>query len=144
MSQSNGVIRIGRKGRCKFCIGDENDERKLPEFEIDVVDTFQQWLIIDDEMRPEADENGDRTIAAKDVPDYHAKARLFLKDIGAGDVTTAEAMEFIARLQEKFHELAANFRPRLSKEREPQGTSEPALQFSEEESLRSVKTEASS
>lgn len=144
MSASNGVIRIGRKGLKKFAIGEENDPRALPVFEVDVVVAFQNWLMVDDEFRPEEeDDKGNRSIPIQRMGDYHEAARRFTLELvmagGGGNpddnnaITTAEALDFIARLRECYDELADFFRPKLRREPESQGSSEEAsLVFSEE------------
>lgn len=139
MSGSNGVIRIGRKGMRKFAIGDEDDPRCLPVFEVDVVVAFQRWLEIDDGFRPaEEDKDGLRMVAQADMPAYHAGAVAFVKELGGGDVTVAEALDFIARLREQYDELAHFFRPRSREERSSPGSSaapSATLQFLEEPAI---------
>lgn len=133
MSQTNGVIRVGRKGRRKFAIGDETDERKLPVFEIDVVSAFQRWLTIDDEFREGSEE---RTIPLARVPEWHDAARNFVAECGGcetGDqITVAEALDFLARLREEYDGLADFFRPKSREKQESPASSEPGLVFSEE------------
>lgn len=125
MSSNNGtgVIRIGRKGLKKFAFGDN------PVFEVDVVVAFQRWLVIDDSFRTT---DGDRRIPVADVPAYHAAAQGFIAELGGGEVTTAEALDFLARLREQYDELADFFRPKLREERDSPDTSEAGLRFSEE------------
>jgi hypothetical protein len=139
MSANNGVIRIGRKGLRKFAIGEENDPRQLPAFEVDVVDAFQQWIGIDDSLRPlTPDEDGNRSISTADMPTYHQAAVEFVESLGglpyAHKLTKAEALDFIARLREQYNELAVFFRPKSLQERDSPATSEaPSLHFSAEE-----------
>ena len=46
MSESNGVLRIGRQGRKKFQFGDDD-----PAFEIDVIDVYNQFSETDLKLR---------------------------------------------------------------------------------------------
>ena len=122
--QSNGVIRIGRKGVKKFAFGDEGEP-----FEVDVVTAFQRWISIDEGYRQE-----DFTIQNDQMADYHSHARDFVEELGGGKVTTAEALDFIARLREQYDEVAAFFRPKSRAERDSPDSSEVGLRFSAEES----------
>ncbi len=135
MSGNNGVIRIGHKGKKKFAFGDG------PVFEVDVVVAFQHWIQVDESFRPEEDAQGGRPIPLDRTPEYHQAAVDFAQEcVAEADpraivVTTAEALDFIARLREQYDELAVFFRPRSSEERESPGTSEaPLARFSAEES----------
>jgi hypothetical protein len=135
MSSSNGVIRIGRKGIRKFAFGDDG-----PPFEVDVVVAFQKWIMIDDEFRStELNENGNRIIPLERMPEFHQAAIAFVEQLrggpisGEGLITTAEALDFIARLREQYDELADFFQPRSLEERDSPGTSEVELRFSQEE-----------
>lgn len=131
MSQSNGVIRIGRKGRRRFAFGDDGAP-----FEVDIVVAFQNWIEIDNNFRPEEeDANGSRAVPLVDMPAYHAAAVAFVKGLSGDntlEITVAEALDFIARLREAYDDLARFFRPKSSDERASPDTSEPALQFSTE------------
>lgn len=133
MSSSNGVVRIGRKGTKKFAFGEDG-----PVFELDVVVAFQRWIEVDSTFRPEdTDTGGSRDIAAADMPAYHQAAVHFAKEcVGDMDapVTTAEALDFIARLREQYDDLVTFFRPRSSEERASPATSEVGseLRFSVE------------
>lgn len=81
MSEGNGVIRIGRKGRKKFAFGDDGQP-----FEVDVVRVFQQWIEIDDGFRPdEEDAQGRRPIPLTDMPAYHDAAVTFVKELASAD-----------------------------------------------------------
>lgn len=128
MSANNGVIRVGRKGLKKFAFGDEGAP-----FEVDVVVAFQEWICIDDGFREQSD---DRTIATSDMPAYHRAAVEFVARLAntpsAGEITTAEALEFIARLREQYDEMATFFQPKLREEPDSPATSEAELQFSVE------------
>jgi hypothetical protein len=136
---NNGVIRVGRKGLRQFAIGEEGDARALPVFEIDVVVAFQQWIAIDDSFRPpQPDAEGNRSIPLESMPAYHAAQVAFVEGLGgpvyAGKLTTAEAIDFIARLRECYDDLAVFFRPKLREERESPATSEgTSLRFSAED-----------
>ncbi len=131
MSANNGVIRIGRKGLKKFAFGDDG----LP-FEVDVVVAFQEWVSIDESFRPtEVDADGDRLIPTDQMTAYHAAAVDFAHGLSGpeqGSITTAEALDFIARLREQYDELAVFFRPKLQEERASPDTSEAELRFSVE------------
>ncbi len=118
MSKSNGVLRVNRKGRQKCAFGEEGSPGEVV-FEVDVVDTFQQWIDVDEGFRADTE---DRTI--EDMPAYHRAAVEFVRRL-AGDaatqtnftITTAEALDFLARLREVYDDLAAFFRPRSPEER---------------------------
>lgn len=128
MSTSNGVIRIGRKGLKKFAFGDDGRP-----FEVDVVVEFQRWVEIDDSFRPpEPDEEGLRRIPAKDMGEYHKAAVGFVFSLSNTEVTTAEALDFIARLREQYDELASFFRPKLREEQDSPVSSGAELRFLEE------------
>jgi hypothetical protein len=131
MSNDNGVIRVGRKGRKKFAFGEDGEP-----FEVDVVVAFQQWIAIDEQFR---DRTEDQSIATADMPNYHESAVAFAKSYatdpvsGAGpDITTAEALDFIARLREQYEAVADFFRPRLREKPDSSATSEAELRFSVE------------
>ena len=130
MSANNGVIRIGRKGFKKFAFGEEGEP-----FEVDVVVAFQKWIAVDETIRQQ---EGDRegSILTEDMPTYHAAAVEFVKEVSNGqEVTTAEALDFLARLREQYDELIVFFRPRSQEELDSPDTSEaPSLRFSVEES----------
>ena len=130
---SNGVIRIGRKGIKKFAIGEEGDPRALPVFEVDVVVAFQEWVNIDETFRPDMpDADGNRHILAEGMPAYHQAAVGFVARLGGGEVTTAEALDFMARLREEYDKLADFFLPKSSVAPESPDTSEAELRFSVE------------
>lgn len=131
-NNGSGVIRIGRKGVKKFAFGDDGEP-----FEVDVVVAFQEWVGIDDQFRERTD---DRTILTADMPEYHRAAVDFVHRLmseGNGKPTTAESLDFIARLREQYDEVAAFFVPKLREEPGSPGTSledlETELQFSVEE-----------
>ena len=138
MSSNNGVIRVGRKGRKKFAFGEDG----IP-FEVDVVVAFQQWIGIDDQFREHSE---DRTISVADMATYHQAAVSFVKELVAEGtyggtnpppnenlhLTTAEALDFIARLREQYDEVAAFFQPKSRDEPDSQGTSAAELRFSTE------------
>lgn len=130
MSESNGVIRIGRKGIKKFAFGDG------PVFEVDVVVAFQRWVVIDDSFRPvPANPEEGRPIPVAEIPTYHEAGRSFVAELSGynpEDITTAEALDFLARLREQYDELATFFRPKLRDEQDSPATSGAALHFSEE------------
>lgn len=140
MSESNGVIRVGRKGLKKFAFGDDG-----PPFEVDVVVAFQRWVSIDDSFRPEEEnEEGGRPIPNSSMEEYHRAAVMFVNELAGGvqptgsrvgpysRITTAEALDFIARLREQYDELANFFRPKLRESSDSPATSGVEHQFSEE------------
>lgn len=128
MSASNGVIRIGRKGIKKFAFGEDG-----PVFEVDVVGAFQRWIAIDESFRGDSGEEKVKTI---DMPQYHQAAVTFAEELGGpaytGKVTIAEALDFKARLQEQYEELADFFRPKSREKPDSLGTSGAELRFSVE------------
>lgn len=126
MNTTNGVIRIGRKGIKKFAFGEDGAP-----FDVDVVVAFQEWIGIDDKFRERSE---DRSILTMDMPAYHQAATDFAIRLSGGVVTTAEALDFIARLREQYDEVAAFFQPKSREERVSPATSEAELRFSMEES----------
>ena len=136
MSANNGIIRIGRKGLKKFAFGEDG-----PPFEVDVVMAFQQWIGVDESFRPEEEgPNGTRSIPVDRIPEYHKKAVEFAALWASNyqgcdkvpDITTAEALDFIARLREQYDELADFFQPKLREKPASHDTSETELLFSTE------------
>lgn len=125
MSASNGVIRIGRKGIKKFAFGEDGAP-----FDVDVVVAFQEWINIDARFRNE--ETG--LIPHTDMPAYHAAAVEYAIRLSGGPVTTAEALDFVARLREQYDELIDFFQPRSREKLDSPDTSEAhsELQFSAE------------
>lgn len=124
MSQTNGVVRIGRKGMVKFAIGEDG-----PPFDLDVVRVFDEWAQIDQSYR---DENG---VIAKDQIIAWSGARgsfvqKLLNDVytmyvgvAAPTLTGAEVGDFMARLTEEVDKLRSFFEPRLqNKPTSPEGT----------------------
>lgn len=134
MSSGNGVIRVGRKGKKKFAFGEDGEP-----FEVDVVVAFQEWIAIDDSFR-EHEDREDRTVAVADMARYHQAAVDFAVASTGGNphavpaegITTAEALEFIARLREQYDELADFFVPRKREEPASPATSGAELRFSME------------
>jgi hypothetical protein len=133
MSANNGVIRVGRKGKKKFAFGDDGAP-----FEVDVVVAFQQWIAIDESFREQSE---DRSIRTADMAAYHKAAVEFVKELSRDDrtlqtqeITTAEALDFLARLREQYDELADFFRPKLRDEQDSPASSGVELRFSAEES----------
>lgn len=130
---SDGVIRVGRKGKKKFAFGEDGAP-----FEVDVVVAFQAWVCTDDQYR---DQFEDRSIPTTSMPGYHALAVDFVRGLATSpitgevpEVTTAEALDFIARLREQYDEVAAFFLPRSRDEQDSPDTSEVELKFSAEAS----------
>lgn len=129
MSANNGVIRVGRKGRKKFAFGEGEP------FEVDVVVAFQEWIGIDDSFREQSE---DRSIQTATMPEYHQAALSFVQRLAGesagSDITTAEALDFIARLREQYDEVAVFFQPRSRDEPDLPATSVAELRFSTEPS----------
>lgn len=127
MSSNNGIIRIGRKGIKKFAFGEDG-----PPFEVDVVVAFQEWINKDKEFRQE----GSGEILSIDMPAYHTAAVEYVSRLSGAEITTAEALDFIARLREQYDELVSFFRPRSMERPGSPDTLEAAsgLRFSVEES----------
>lgn len=126
MSSNNGVIRVGRKGRKKFAFGEDGQP-----FEVDVVVAFQEWVCIDDQFRERSE---DRVILTSDMPAYHQTAVEFVTRLcgGVSVITTAEALDFIARLREQYDEVATFFQPRSREEPDLPAISAAELRFSTE------------
>ncbi len=140
MSASNGVVRISRKGKKKFAFGEEGSPGSEP-FEVDVVNTFHDWLAIDEEFRSqyEEDANGARPIPQSEMHKFHQAVVDFVENLRGKSterepVTTAEASDFLARLRECYDELVVFMRPKLREKQDSPVTSEATseLQFSEE------------
>lgn len=113
--KSNGVIRIGHKGVKKFAFGESGQP-----FEVDVVQAFQEWIGIDQSFR---DEEGKLPITA--MPSYNSAAKMFATNFNRGvEVTTGEALDFIARLREQWDELTDFFQPRSREKPSSPGASE--------------------
>lgn len=131
MSGDNGVIRIGRKGRRKFAFGEDGQP-----FEVDVVVALQEWICIDEQFR----QNDARDIALADMVEYHHSAVVFAERCANShldektNVTTSEALDFIARLRECYDEVVVFFQPKSREKRDSPDSSGAELQFSEEES----------
>lgn len=118
MSGSNGVLRISKKGRKKFAFGEEGSVGEC-QFELDVVVAFHEWIGVDETFRTE-----DRTISNDAA--YHAAAVEFAKKRSGNlalEISTAEALDFLARLREVYDDLAVFFHPRSPKERGSPDTS---------------------
>lgn len=142
MSENNGsgVIRIGRKGLKRFAFGDDGEP-----FEVDVVVAFQEWVGIDNDFRERSD---DRSILTQDMPAYHQAAVEFVERLAnpidalgdptskssaePGSITTAEALDFIARLREQYDEVAAFFQPKSRDEPDSSDTLAVEHRFSVE------------
>ena len=133
MSANNGVIRVGRKGRKKFAFGEDGKP-----FEVDIIVVWQQWICLDETFR---DKTEDRTIPLADMAEYHRAAMEFVKHLAtdpakpeeAPDITTTEALEFIARLREQYDEMVDFFRVKERAEPELSATSGAEMRFSVEE-----------
>lgn len=141
MSAKNGdgVVRIGRKGTKKFAFGEDGAP-----FEVDVVCAMHGWIAVDEQFRTEEETGSDGTvykvIPTADMNEYHAAAVGYVcslatkESVGSGkpEITTAEALDFIARLREEYDALADFFRAKRRKEEDSPDTSAAELRFSEE------------
>ncbi len=138
MSESNGVIRIGRKGLKKFAFGEETEGEEGKPFEIDVVAAFQAWVAIDETFRldgPDVSEEERYSIRTEDAAAYHAAAIAFVKSLGGNkvpNISVGEALDFVARLREQYDELVVFFRPKLREKPASPDISEAELRFSAE------------
>lgn len=137
MSGSNGVIRVGRKGRKKFAFGEEGTPGSEP-FEVDVVVAFQQYITLDESFRDQS-ENGDRTIPLAMMGEYHKTVVEFVQSLATNlatgeqpQLTTAEALDFIARLREQYDEMVDFFQPKSRERQELLATSGVEMRFSAE------------
>ncbi len=130
MSAENGVeiIKIGRKGRKKFQLGDR------PPFEIDVILVQNQWLEIDRGFRDEKDE-----IPPERNAEANKAAWLFVSELcgtpttspdDAESLTMTEALEFLNVLTREGAKLADFFVPKLPEGQSSSGRS-TTLHFSE-------------
>lgn len=127
MSESNGVIRVGRKGIKKFAFGEDGSV-----FSVDVVVAFHEWIEADNRFRDERGDE-DRSIPHSATAEYNQMAVDFVQKLsGYGDLSKAEALDFVARLCEQFNELADFFHPKRREEDESPDTSEVELRFSAE------------
>lgn len=127
MSESNGVIRIGRKGIKKFAFGEDG-----PAFEVEVVEAFHEWVNTDGGFR---DEN--RIVKDEDIASYHEAAVKFVTGLSKykeGEITKAEALDFIARLREEYDKLATFFQPKSPEKLDSPATTGSELTFSAEDS----------
>lgn len=145
MSQSNGVIRIGKKGLKKFAFGEEGTPGSEP-FEVDVVVALQEWLCIDESFRPiEENESGERPVPRAEMPAYHHATVMFAERMrntkldehgklpeGWEPITVAEALDFLARLREAYYACASFFQPKLQEKPDSPDTSEVELRYSVE------------
>ena len=144
MSQANGIIRIGRKGKKQFAFGDEGAPGSEP-FTVDVVEVFQEWVVIDDQFRTtEEDAEGSRSIPLEELAQFNAAAQAFVEKLRGNDgteevpdgyqpVTVAEARDFLARLREQYDELADFFRVKSRPEPgSPATSAETSVRFSVE------------
>lgn len=130
MGSSNGVVRIGRKGRVKFAFGEDGKP-----FEVDVVEAQREWYRIDETFRVPEGEPDEGTVPADRVKDYHDAAVAFCNELAGeagGPSSKAEALDFLARLREQYDAVKAFFLPKSLEEPESPGSSGSELQFSEE------------
>ncbi len=121
MSSANGVevIRIGRKGKRSFALGDG------PPVEIDVVKTYNAWLDIDRSFRDEKGELPPLKRGELDLAAWQFTAALFHTE----DLTLAEALEFLKHVSVVTRELSAFFV--LPTAAEPSSPESTELTFSE-------------
>lgn|ERR1700683_783251 len=112
MSESNGAIRISKKGIAKFIFGDADD---APSISVDVIETNDEWYQIDQSFRVDGKVPTEQTVA------YDASKRSYVQKLLAEayaahhpgvpvpQIAMAEAGEFIARIHEETGKLRLFF-----------------------------------
>ena len=101
MSAENGIIRTKSKGRKKFAIGEEGEP-----FEIDVIRTLDEWILIDRSFRGE-----DGKII--DLLAWKQESKDFIERVsGEKDLDDSTVLEFLALLQEEAGKLQGFFVPK--------------------------------
>jgi hypothetical protein len=112
MSEANGVIRIGRKGKMKFAFGDG------PAFEVDIIEIHDEWWVIDQSLR-----DAENKVPVDQTCAYNMSKLTYVQNIvnkacgpGAPILTHAEAAEFIVKVQQEVLKLRDFFDPALSEQ----------------------------
>lgn len=107
MSEGNGVIRLGRKGRKKFAIGEDG-----PEFEIDVIQVNNQWIRLHNEFYGH---EPPRKMTSQESQEYENAVWRFVKEVANDQsLSLGEALEFVAVLNEEADKLKGFFVRRSS------------------------------
>ncbi len=113
MSAANGdgVIRIGRKGKMKFAIGDSAP------FEIDVVLIYNRWLEIDRSFRDDKDVIlPDKNLEHNEAAFQFLTTVLSDASVKVENLTLAEVFEFLKLVTDEVAKLRDFFVPAISKE----------------------------
>ena len=111
MSEGNGILKIGRKGKKKFAIGDGAP------FEIDVIAENNRWIRLSNEYCTEKNEDGQMVCPRNQMEARELAGWQYVQQIsGTADVTLAEALEFLSVLAEEAGKLQPFFKPRSSDE----------------------------
>ena len=133
VAKPNGVVRFGGRGKngiVTFAIGDDG-----PEFKIDVIRAWEEWVTVDRNLRDAEGVlpkeqfvawAGSRASVAQEIID---KA---YEQLGVGTVpklTGAEVEQFMARLQEEVEKLRVFTEPRSPSKPSSQGNSEIRFQM---------------
>ena len=112
---TNGVLRIGRKGKKTFAFGEEGESGCEP-FEVDVVAVYNQWAgIVSDYPVKE-----DGSIGWKELEARNRATVEFVRELtktpsspdGIEHLTLAEVLEFIKMIGEEKEKLASFFAPK--------------------------------
>ena len=126
--QPNGVVRIGKKGKKKFAFGDDG-----PVFEVDVVVTWSYWQTKRAEFQePFPDDPKMVWIPPTKTMAYQQAVVDFCHQLQANSkppsgfpaVTLAEALEFLAKIEEEYEELKVFFQPKSKTALPSQGSYE--------------------
>jgi hypothetical protein len=99
---SNGVLRIGRKGRMKFAFGE------AAPFEIDVVQVYNQWVVLRAQFENEKGEIDEPNMQACN----ESTMRWVSQMASVPDITLAECLEFIHLISQEKDKLALFFAPK--------------------------------
>lgn len=112
MSETNGIIRIGTKGRKQFAFGDDEP------FTVDVIDVSNRWAAIDSEFR-QLDSNGQLVVPPAQMLPLNDACWNFVREIsGCGNISKAEAIEFMKHITDEANALQDFFSPK-SVEKKP-------------------------
>lgn len=128
---TNGILRIGRKGKRTFAFGAEGTPDEVV-FEVDVVAVYNQWVVLRNQF---TDENGQ--VLDTNLDACNRATWQFVQDLtkspakpeGVAELTLAEVLEFIALIGEEKEKLAGFFVPRSSEK--PSLPESTELRFSE-------------
>ena len=99
MSESNGVIKLGRKGKRKLQYDDGS-----PVVEVDVVACANQWALIDDGFRQEGEVPRERR------EEFYTAAWQFARGhLQVEDISLADALHFLKVVTEEAEALQGFF-----------------------------------